>query len=220
MKAMLKWSLAATLLMTGGTAMAIEEPVYDVLATTKYYEIRRYEPYIVAEVDVDGNLRQSGNSAFRILAGYIFGDNQPNEKMAMTAPVKSRPNDGGLKMNMTAPVTTDAPAGGRGSYTYAFVMERKYTMDTLPKPNDARVRLREMPPRTMAVRRFSGMWTDGKMEAEESRLITALATDRIETLGELVLARYNGPMTPPFLRRNEIMVEVEWPRALAPLADE
>jgi hypothetical protein len=136
-------------LFSGNPAMAIEEPAYEVLLETKHYEVRRYQPYIVAEVDVDESFKRAGNSAFRVLAGYIFGDNVPQQKMAMTAPVESRE---GERMNMTAPVTSRA-GDGAGSFTYAFVMERKYTMDTLPRPNNPNIRLVQRPERIVAMRR-------------------------------------------------------------------
>ena len=82
------WLLLLVFTLSGNAAMAIEEPVYEVLLETKYYEVRRYQPYIVAEVDVDDDFKRAGNSAFRVLAGYIFGDNEPGRKMAMTAPVR------------------------------------------------------------------------------------------------------------------------------------
>ena len=178
------------LVLFGGPAMAIEEPSYEVLLETKYYEVRRYQPYIVAEVDVDADFKQSGNSAFRVLAGYIFGDNTSQEKMNMTAPVES--------------------AASGGPYTYSFVMERKYTMESLPKPTNPDVRLVERPGRVMAVHRYSGGWGEERYAEHERILLEALATDRIETLGPPVFARYNAPFTPWFLRRNEVMVEIDW----------
>ena len=196
-------------LLSGHPAMAIEEPAYEVLLETRYYEVRRYEPYIVAEVDVDENFKRAGNSAFRVLAGYIFGDNEPQRKMAMTAPVESRQ---GERMNMTAPVTSRA-GDGEASFTYAFVMERKYTMDTLPRPNNPNVRLVQRPERIMAVHRYSGTWSEERYLEHEKVLLDALATDRIEIVGAPVFARYNAPFTPWFLRRNEIMVEVDWKAA-------
>lgn len=174
-------------------AMAVEEPQYDVLAETGSYEIRRYSPYVVAEVDVAG--RSSDSQGFRTLAGFIFGDNESGEKMRMTAPVESR----------------DASASG-GS-TYAFVMERKYTLDTLPKPNNPDIRIREKLERIVAVRRFSGRWTERAFASHEQQLLRDLADDGVKTTGPTELARYNGPMTPWFLRRNEIMVPVSWPAA-------
>ncbi len=88
-------------------AMAIEEPEFEVLKATDDYEVRLYVPHIVAEVDVEGNDGDPGRKAFKILAGYIFGDNEAETKMSMTAPVTSQ-------------------AGGEGErehYTYAFFME-------------------------------------------------------------------------------------------------
>jgi hypothetical protein len=196
-------------LFSGNPAMAIEEPAYEVLLETKYYEVRRYEPYIVAEVDVDESFKRAGNSAFRVLAGYIFGDNVPQQKMAMTAPVESRE---GERMNMTAPVTSRA-GGGEGSFTYAFVMERKYSMDTLPRPNNPDIRLVQRPGRIMAVHRYSGTWSEERYAEHEKILIDALTIDRVAIVGVPVFARYDAPFTPWFLRRNEIMVEVDWKAA-------
>lgn len=190
----------------GSPAMAIEEPAYDVLLETKHYEVRRYASYIVAEVDVDDDFKRAGNSAFRVLAGYIFGDNEPQQKMQMTAPVESRE---GVRMNMTAPVTSQSKDGD-GVFTYSFVMERKYTMDTLPKPTNRDIRLVERPERIMAVHRYSGTWSEKRYEEHEKILLDALATDRVKTKAAPVFARYNAPFTPWFLRRNEIMIEIEW----------
>ena len=189
--------------------MAIEEPQYTVIESGEGFEIRHYEPYIVAEVTVDGSLRQSGGRAFRILAGYIFGDNRANAKMNMTAPVESRA--AGERMNMTAPV--ESIETGDGSYVYGFVMERRYTMDTLPQPIDPRIRIREVPARTMAVRSFTGLWTDGNYERHESALLEFVRERGMDTVGSPLFARYNGPMTPFFMRRNEVMVEIAQPRA-------
>jgi hypothetical protein len=200
------WLLALVFTFSGHLAMAIEEPAYEVLLETKHYEIRRYQPYIVAEVDVDADFKRAGNSAFRVLAGYIFGDNEPQQKMQMTAPVESRE---GVRMNMTAPVTSQ-PSGGDGPFTYAFVMERQYTMETLPKPNNPDIRLVRRPARVMAVHRYSGGWSEARYEEHERILLDALAIDRVATTGTPVFARYNAPFTPWFMRRNEVMIEVDW----------
>ena len=200
------WLLLLMFTLPGNAAMAIEEPAYEVLLETKHYEVRRYQPYIVAEVDVDDDFRRAGNSAFRILAGYIFGDNEPQKKMEMTAPVESSK---GVRMNMTAPVTSQA-GNGDGPYTYAFVMERKYTMDTLPKPDNPDIRLVQRPGRVMAVHRYSGTWSEERYREHEKRLLDALAVDRVDITGIPVFARYDAPFTPWFLRRNEIMVEIDW----------
>ena len=186
-------------------AMALEEPGYTVIETFDEFELRHYPPYLVAEVDVEGSFDEGGNSAFRILAGYIFGDNQAAEKMKMTAPVESRSQDDGEKMKMTAPVT--AVSSGEMT-TFAFVMERKYTMDTLPVPNDPRIRIREMPERVMAVRRYSGRWTEANYLEQLESLQAALDAAGLEIVGDPVLARYNSPFSLPMMRRNEVLLEV------------
>lgn len=200
--------LLLVLLIAVHPAMAIEEPAFDVLHSTEDYEIRRYAPYIVAEVDVEGELNKVGGDAFRILAGYIFGKNEPGTKMSMTAPVTSQP--AGERMQMTSPVISDAPDSGRDSYTFAFVMESRYSMETLPKPIDPRIRIVEKPAQVLAARRYSGRWSDKNFRKHEAALLAALQLDAVEMLGEIYLARYNSPFTPWFLRRNELLVEVAW----------
>lgn len=175
----------------GQTAMALEEPEYEVLIERETYEVRRYEPYLVAEVDVVGGGADS--QAFRILAGYIFGNNQGGEKMQMTAPVESR----------------DAAHENEDVSTYAFVMERKYTLDTLPQPMDNRIRLLQRPERTIAVRRYSGRWSESKYESNKQALLDDLAGDNVTVIGDAELARYDSPFKPWFLRRNEILVPID-----------
>jgi hypothetical protein len=177
--------------------MAIEEPSYEVLEQADEYEVRRYAPYLVAEVDVEGDFGEAGNKAFRLLSGYIFGDNQTEEKMSMTAPVESRPKEEGIRMSMTAPVTSTASASDE--YTYAFVMERKYTLDTLPQPRG---------------------WTEGNYRKNEAKLMEALSADGRRPIGAPILARYNSPFTPWFMRRNEVMVEIEWTEGIEPSSAE
>ena len=188
----LKIYLMGILLLAGDLAMAIEEPDYEVLSETDSYEIRRYAPYIVARVDVEGDAGSAGNEAFRILAGYIFGDNQEDAKMKMTAPVESQRSGS----------DTDR-------YTYAFVMESKYTMESLPRPNDPRIRLSEVEPKTVAAVRYSGRWTENNYRRHLAKLRSALSADGVTTRGEPMLARYNSPFTPWFLRRNEILLELD-----------
>lgn len=170
--------------------MAIEEPEFEVIRATDNYEIRRYAPFIVAEVDVEGN---SGNRAFRILADYIFGNNGHGQKMAMTAPVVSAPAEKNEK-----------------TYTYAFVMEARYSMDTLPPPVDPRIRIVEKPARVIAARQYSGRWSEKNYRQNEISLISALTIDGLDTRSEPYLARYDSPFTPWFLRRNEVLIELDW----------
>ncbi|MEM1260890.1 MAG: heme-binding protein [Pseudomonadota bacterium] len=186
-------------------AMAYEEPRYTVIATYDDFELRQYEPYLVAETTVDGDFQASGNTAFRLLAGYIFGNNEPAEKMAMTVPVTRR--DGpGEKMAMTSPVTRQT---GPLATTYQFVMEDKYTLDTLPAPLDPRVTLKTVPGRMVAVRRYRGRINERNYQKNLTILQKALGDSGLTPLGAPLSAVYNGPFTPPFLRRNEVLIDIE-----------
>jgi hypothetical protein len=203
-------SIALLTILLGPVVMAIEEPEFEVLFEAPGYEVRRYAPYIVAEVSVTGDYGEVGNTAFRILAAYIFGENIPGERMEMTAPVESRIAAPGTRMAMTAPVISSSTDKNADTYRYGFVMERKYTLESLPEPKDPRIEIRRQLPRVMAVRKYSGRWTEKNYERNESTLLAELAADGIELSGAPVLARYNSPFTPSFLRRNEVMVEIEW----------
>ena len=191
----------------GTNLSALEEPKYSVLKEYENFEIRNYASYLVAEVDIEGSYNKSGNEAFRILAGYIFGDNQSSTKMNMTAPVESEAIQSSEKMNMTAPVFSNKNFNG---YTYRFVMESKYTQETLPVPNNSKIRITEIKDRVMAVISFSGRWSQKNFEKHEQILVNDLKNAGIGVVSEAIYARYNAPFTPWFLRRNEIMFEIEY----------
>jgi len=191
----------------GTNLSALEEPKYSVLKEYENFEIRNYASYLVAEVDIEGSYNKSGNEAFRILAGYIFGDNQSSTKMNMTAPVESEAIQSSEKMNMTAPVFSNKNVNG---YTYRFVMESKYTQETLPVPNNSKIRITEIKDRVMAVISFSGRWSQKNFEKHEQILVNDLKNAGIGVASEAIYARYNAPFTPWFLRRNEIMFEIEY----------
>jgi hypothetical protein len=185
-------------------AHAIEEPVYEVVRTLdERIELRRYAPYVVAEVVVDARADDAGSRAFPILAGYIFGKNKGQRKMAMTAPVTQQAEP--MKMAMTAPVTQAVAEGGM---RVQFVLPRDVPLEAAPEPLDPRVQLREEPPALRAVIRYSGTWSQANYDAHLARLREALASAGIATVGEPVLARYNAPLTPWFMRRNEIWLAV------------
>ncbi len=194
--------------------MATEEPSYRVVETFPAFELREYAPYLVAETTVDAGFDKAGNRAFGILADYIFGNNQARKKIEMTAPVNQQPAGAskGEQIEMTAPVT-QRPATGTGSerYVLSFVMPRRFTLATLPTPNDPRVTLREEPARLMAVRGYSGRWTRSNYRREEARLFEAVRARGFEVLGAPVYARYNSPFSLPVMRRNEVMVAVRRP---------
>lgn len=200
--------LAALVFFFTGTLMAGEEPKYTVESKTDVYEVRRYAPMLVAETTVQAEFDDAGNQAFRILAGFIFGKNRSQEKIAMTAPVKSQSTsraDRSEKIAMTAPVTSESTANG---YTYQFMMPSKYTRETLPVPEDDRVEIKEIPARTFAVLRYSGTWSEARYNEHRDKLLAALQKDGVRVTGEPIWSRYDAPFKPWFLRRNEIWVPV------------
>ena len=208
--------LALLLAVFGGQVMAIEEPVYETLRQGPDFELRRYAPLRLAEVEVSGGFDAVGGKAFRILADYIFGDNQGGTKIAMTAPVSQRPAEGaaasaGTRIEMTAPVTQRPADKAPDSYVISFVMPARLSLEQLPVPNNPRVRLREEPARLMAVLRYASSWSENRYREHESRLLAAVRGAGLTPIGEPVYARYNSPFSLPFLRRNEVMIEVAEP---------
>ena len=157
--------VAAFTLGCATMAQAIEEPRFDVVRTLKDVEIRQYEPYVVAEVVMPSGPNDAGNRAFPILAGYIFGKNKGEKKMAMTAPVTQTAVP--MKMEMTAPVTQSTVAQGQ---LVQFVLPKAVTLDRAPDPVDPRVQIREVPATRVAAIRFSGFWSQSNYEQNLQRL--------------------------------------------------
>lgn len=183
--------------------VAIEEPTYTLESQNKVYEVRKYQPTLVAETWVDAKFNEAGNAAFRILADYIFGNNTTKTEIAMTAPVAQSRSE---KIAMTAPV---AQIKGEKGYLVQFTMPSKFTKDNLPKPNDSRVVIRELPGRRVAVLKYSGSWSESRYQQKLADLKTALMADQLQTIGEPIFARFNSPFQLWFLRRNEIWIEIK-----------
>lgn len=183
--------------------MAIEEPQYQVLEQTGGFELRQYQPYIVAETLVEGDFTEVGNEGFRRLFDYIQGKNRPQKHIPMTAPVTQEAAS--EKIPMTAPVGQEKAAG---KWRITFVMPASYTIATLPEPLDPRIKLTEIPRRLMAVHRYSGTWSRKRYEAKEVQLREFIKEKGLKAVGEPLWARYNPPLMPWFLRRNEIMIPV------------
>jgi hypothetical protein len=183
---------------------AIEEPDFEVVQRLEAVEIRQYASYVVAEVVVPGPADSAGNRAFPLLAGYIFGKNKGERKMAMTAPVTQTPTP--VKMAMTAPVTQVPTVEG---YRVQFVLPKGITLESAPEPLDARVKIREVPATRVAAIRFSGFWSLDNYQRHLDQLTIGLAAAGLRTTGEPVYSRYDAPWTPWFLRRNEIWLTLE-----------
>jgi hypothetical protein len=211
---MLVYAGVLLLCLLGGPALAIEEPTYDLLSSYREFELRRYSPHLVAEMEVGGDFDAVGSTAFRVLADYIFGNNRRRERIEMTAPVSQRASEG-EKIGMTAPVTQRSAEGGN-SYIVSFVMPARYTLDTLPEPVDGRIRIRQEAGSVMAARRYSGRWTQANYEENLKALREGLARADLRPIGAPVYARYNSPFSLWFLRRNEVLIEVQAPESRDP----
>lgn len=176
-------SLAIGSMMSHGT----EEPSWTLLEQVGGVEVRQYEPVIQARTALGS--RSGSSSGFRTLAGYIFGANAQEQSIAMTAPVEETLADSDAYM--------------------AFTMPSQYSLDDLPEPTDSLVTLHTVPARTMAVVRFSGWARDSVVAKQTQLLLETLEADAWVAVGVPSLNQYNPPWTPPWSRRNEVMVAVQ-----------
>jgi hypothetical protein len=180
----------------------IAMPSYTVVEKRRDYEIRRYEAIVIAETR-----QQSigGAGGFNELFRYISGDNVRAARIPMTAPVLKSGTGGGEKIPMTAPVIKEGE-GERG--TIAFVMPPGAALADLPQPRSRAVTLKEVPPRTLAAVTFSGVADAAVIREKTELLLTALRRDGKTMAAAPFVALYNPPWTPPFMRRNEVLVEL------------
>ena len=206
-----KWtmitSIIALILIVGvlaGPVMSnVEKPDYKVIQSEQNIEIRQYEPMIIAEVEVDGKREDAIRDGFRLLADYIFGNNTVQQVISMTAPVQQKENQ---KIAMTAPVQQQSMGK---SWRMSFVMPSKYRLDSLPVPNNNRVRLKEILTKKFVVIEFSGTNSNENVTKHENQLMNYIEANQINIIGSPKYAFYNAPWTLPFLRRNEVMIEIK-----------
>ena len=191
-------------IFVGKTAMAIEEAEYTVIEKEEDFELRQYEPFIVAETFVEGEFSDVGNVGFRRLYGYISGNNRKKASISMTAPVTQEAS--AEKISMTAPVTQEKEGG---KWRITFMMPSQYTMETLPEPLDPTVKLKQETGRLVAALRYSGTWGRKRYEEREARLFDWIKRRGFTPSGDPIFARYNPPFMPWFLRRNEVLIPVE-----------
>ena len=193
--------------------MAIEEPKFDSLLKEDNLEVRRYAPQIIAETFVDGDMDSASSRGFRLIADYIFGNNE-KAGIAMTVPVVVEPAAGSEKIAMTVPVSIEPQTEQEGAMAGAkrwrihFVMPSQYSMATLPKPVNSLVSLREIPAKSFAAITYTGFNTESSVQAKTDELARWIKSKNLEAIGKPQLARYNPPWTLPFLRRNEILLEI------------
>ncbi len=187
----------------------VEQADYTVLKKMNGYEIREYPAHIVAQTTVQGSYGESMGNGFRIVAGYIFGGNTKKESIAMTAPVvaeKREVKKVSESIAMTAPVVATALGD---SQIISFGMPRSYTMETLPTPNDPRVKIVMIPAKKYAVLQFSWYRSDARVKQMQEKLLSLLTRDGVVAQGSTAYAGYNAPWTPPWMTRNEVLVEVK-----------
>jgi hypothetical protein len=159
---------------------------YDVVEDLKGFQLRRYEPHNLVTKPMSGSLATSGNSAFGYLAGYISGQNQSGQRIAMTAPVLQQKTDSGFEVSFVMPHDLSSPPQPMGDLKLVGVTGK-----------------------LMAAIQFSGSASDALFDKKAQVLLAALTKAGYRPVAEVMYARYNGPWTPPILRRNEVLVEVE-----------
>ncbi|CAB4345525.1 unannotated protein [freshwater metagenome] len=182
-----------------------EEQKYTVERKFPMFEVRRYEPCVFADVIVNGDFESAGSLGFRPLIGYISGNNQPNSKIAMTAPVIQEPVS---KIAMTSPVLQQN-SGQKN--IISFVMPAGMTLEALPIPSSSKVSLREVPEQLIAVSRFSGRWNMSTYMKHVADLESNIAESGFIPNGSPRFARFDPPWTPWFMRRNEIQIPIATP---------
>ena len=202
-----RWLLAVSMIVATvvSSAMAVEEPAFHQVLREGDFEVRDYPALAVAEVTVTGEQKDAASKGFRLLAGYIFGANKRRQDIAMTAPVTQQAVT--EKIAMTAPVAQTQTAAGR--WVVRFTMPSAYSLQTLPVPDDARVTLRTTEPARVAVLRFSGLAQPDDVQAKSNELLARVTSHHLRAIGPVSLAQYNPPWTLWFMRRNEVMVDVE-----------
>ena len=181
-----------------------EQQPYDVVRTEPGFELRSYSQHVVAEVTVRASFSDAGNRAFQYLFRYISGDNSDNRKIAMTAPVVQAP---GSSIAMTAPVV-QRPEADADTHVIAFVLPASLTEESAPRPTNPAVTLRTVPEALSAASTYSGRWDEKGYDAHCQQLLEHVATAGLTAIGTPRFARFNPPLTPWFLRRNEVVVDV------------
>ena len=183
-----------------------EEQPFDVVRRYDRFELRRYPSHVVAEVSVRLPFDQAGTKSFGSPFGYISGQNRSRTSVPMTAPVVQSAG-AAQKVPMTAPVIQHKT--DEGGYVVAFVLPAAMTEETAPEPTDPKVAIRTVPPSLAAVTRYSGRWSRDSYERHCAFLLAAIEAEGLKPVGTPRFARFDPPFKPWFLRRNEVVVDVD-----------
>jgi hypothetical protein len=166
-------------------------------------EVRNYPNMILVSTDMSGEGR---NSAFRKLFKYIAGENAGATEISMTAPVMmNNPSGKGSEIAMTAPVLMN---NSTGQSMMSFVIPQEFTLQTTPKPSDPDLTVSELKNYKVATIQFSGTLSQSNVAQHRKILTQWLVAKGYEAISEPVEAAYNGPLTLPFMRRNELFIEI------------
>ena len=178
-------------------AIALEETSYRVITANQIYEIREYDDRLAVQT----NQKNGQNRAFRKLFKYISGSNISSTKIEMTTPVTQS-----VKIEMTTPVTQKLQDG---EIIMKFFLPRKFQLKTVPQPLSEDLSIVVVKGGKYAVKKYSGRSTYKNFEKQSKLLIEALSADKIKAIDHPIKATFNGPLTPFFLRRNEVMIRIE-----------
>ena len=181
----------------------VEQPKYEVLSQKNNIEIRQYEPNLIAEVKKTGNRKEAISAGFKDLADFIFGNNKSSDKISMTAPVQQ---SAGESISMTAPVQQ---LKQNDEWLISFVMPSKYQKNNLPLPNNPNIKIIEIPSKKYAAIVFSGTNSNENIYQHEKELMKFIKENSLIAIGVPKYAFYNHPLTLPFMRRNEVLIEIK-----------
>ncbi len=200
-------AVLTTLFFTGCSLFGVrtaDQPNYQVLNDYGHIQIRHYPALVVAQTEIIGDYKNSSNEGFKRLAGYIFGNNQKQQKLSMTAPVIQEQST--EKMAMTAPVLQQKSGD---VWLMAFVLPQAYTLATAPVPRDAQVLIKVIPEKKVAVIHYSGALSEQDIKIRSDELTTWLTNHDYKIISPSRSAAYDPPWTLPFLRRNEVHIDIE-----------
>jgi len=188
-----------------GSYRGYETPNYKIIRKEGTIELREYPEILVAEVEVEGEREEAVRKGFKALAGYIFGKNEMNQKVAMTSPVSQEKTS--EKIAMTSPVSQISDADKK--WRVQFSMPQKYSLATLPKPKNDQIKFKILKAKKVAAIRFSGKWSDKNFNEKTVELENFIKEQKLKTKGAAVISYYDDPFTFPWNRRNEVIWEVK-----------
>jgi hypothetical protein len=200
-------AILTTIFLTSCSVLGIrtaDQPNYQVLTDYGHIQIRHYPALLIAETTIIDDYKNASSQGFKRLAGYIFGNNQKKQSLAMTAPVIQQQQAETLAM--TAPVIQQK---SEDRWLMAFVLPAAYSVETAPIPNDKTVTIKELPAKKVAVIQYTGSLCESGITKNTDILTNWLNQQGLKALSPARSAAYDPPWTLPFLRLNEIHIDIE-----------